>query len=108
MATVQRIFNPGVFKAGKSTHGWPAGLSRVWSSISRSSGTRTGAGQVPAVAKPGRSFGQRSAVNQLTASALMLCCRDSARSVIAAGLVHVALIVTADLGKIISHKNKGI
>jgi len=23
MATVQRIFNPGVFKAGKSTRGWP-------------------------------------------------------------------------------------
>lgn len=47
---------PGVFKAGKSTHGWPAWLSRVWSSISRSSGTGTDAGQVPAVAKPGRSL----------------------------------------------------
>jgi len=63
VATVQRIFNPGVFKAGKSTHGWPAGLSRVWSSISRSSGTRTDAGQVPAVAKPGRSF-VRSAIRR--------------------------------------------
>ena len=84
-ATVQRIFNPGVFKAAKSTHRVAA---RVRSSISWSSGTHTDRslrGRAssrakcpsvrPSVAKPGR-------LNRLTTNALIPLRGDSARSLI--------------------------